>query len=509
VKLEPITVSRRQVLRGAGGFTLGLPFLASLATPRGSLAAVGTPMRKRFVAAFTGHGGLRPATIYWDQATPRKEMLFPGHTISAGDLAPRVEAGKVVFSSAIQIPQDILSDRLLRKMNVYRALDVPFFTDHTTGTWLGNFARTGDPSEFRGEDPRQTIDNVLGWSNSFYGSLDGIRERVLQMGTMNWENEYSWRYSNPSAKSGSLVAVRAQQDPGRVWDSVFRGFTPPTPGMAAPATPAPKPVVDLVIEDYRRLRQSNTRLSAEDKQRLDDHLDRLADLERKVADLRQSPPSAVSCNNLPARPAFGCGSGPACPGDPRRYVDVYTDIVAAAFMCGLSRIAVLNQKEKFVSNFNGDWHQGVAHTHNQTLLAENFRNTLSYLAASLAKKLDVEEANGRTFLDNSLIMFTNENGYDTHSGQGLPVITFGSAGGYFKTGQLVDFRRNQADARGHGITYNQWLAIVLQSMGLPRSEFEVGGQQGYGRMRVGKNSVGKYVPEAISQASRVPELIKA
>jgi len=178
-------------------------------------------------------------------------------------------------------------------------------------------------------------------------------------------------------------------------------------------------------------------------------------------------------------------------------------------MCGLSRIAVLNQKEKFVASFSGDWHQGVAHTNNQTLLAENFRNTLSYLAASLAKKLDVEEANGRTFLDNSLIMFTNENGYSTHSGLGVPVITFGSAGGFFKTGQIVDFRRNQAEARGHGITYNQWLAIVLQSMGLPRSEFETGDQQGYGRMRVGKTSVGKYVPEAISQASRVPDLIKA
>ena len=319
MKIRPIIISRRQVLRGAGGFTLGVPFLASLATPRGSLAAVATPMRKRFVAGFTGHGGLGPETVFWDQATPRKEMLFPGHTISAGDLAPRTEGGKVVVSNAIQIPQDILSERLLRKMNVYRALDIPFFTDHTTGCWLGNFARTGDPSEFRGQDPRQTIDNVLGWSNTFYGSLDGIRERVVQMGTMNWENEFSWRYSNPSTRSGSLVAVRAQQDPGRVWDTLFRDFTPPAPGMAAPAAPPPaKPIVDLVIEDYRRLKQGNTRLSAQDKQRLDDHLDRLAELERKVGTLRESPASGRSCGHLPARSALGCGGGSQCLGDPRK-----------------------------------------------------------------------------------------------------------------------------------------------------------------------------------------------
>lgn len=93
--------------------------------------------------------------------------------------------------------------------------------------------------------------------------------------------------------------------------------------------------------------------------------------------------------------------------------------------------------------------------------------------------------------------------------QGIPLVTMGSAGGFFKTGQLIDFRRATSDPRGHGITYNQWLAIVLQSMGLARSEFERGGQQGYGRMKLGKPFAGKYVPEAISQASRVPELMKA
>jgi len=105
-------------------------------------------------------------------------------------------------------------------------------------------------------------------------------------------------------------------------------------------------------------------------------------------------------------------------------------------------------------------------------------------------------------------MYCNENGYRTHSGTGIPIVTFGSAGGFFRTGQLVDFRRDQANPRGHGITCNQLLSIVLQSMGLPRSEFEVGGQQGYGRMRVGPAFQGKYVADAIAQASRVPELLR-
>jgi len=514
MKFKPLIVSRRQVLRGAGGFTVGLPFLTSLATPRNSLAAVGAPARRRFVGVMNSHGGLRPETISWDQPTPRSEELFSGHTIRAGDLAPRNEGGKVVFSSALQAPSDLLSERLIRKMNVLRAVDIPFFTDHTTGSALGNFARTGDPSEFRHQDPRETIDNLLGWSNTFYDSMDGIRERVLLMGTRRWENEMSWRYSSPATKSGSLNGIPAENDAGRIWDTLFRGFTPPKTGQPAPSTPpppAPKAVVDLVLEDYRRLRQSNVRLSADDKQRLDDHIDRLAELERKVDAVRAPghATSGISCESLPMRNAPECGNGGVCAGDARRFVDVFTDLIAAAFTCGLSRIAVLNQWQAFVANFGGDWHQGVAHTGNQTLMGENNRNTFAYAVVGLAKKLDIEESNGRTFLDNTLIMYTNESGYNTHQGLGIPVVTMGSAGGFFKTGQLIDFRKNNAEARGHGITYNQWLAVVLQSMGLPRSEFEKGGVQGYGRMKVGKDFTGKYVSDAISQASRVPALMKA
>lgn len=189
MKFKTINVSRRQVLRGAGGFTIGLPFLPSLATPRNCLAAVVPPFRRRFVSVLIPHGGLRPETFNWDQAVPRTESLFAGHTIRAGDLAPRMDGANVVFSNALQAPSAMLTPALLKKMNVYRAVDNPFFTDHTTGSPLGNFARSGDPSEFKGQDPRETIDNVLGYSKTIYDSLDGIRERVLLLGTRTWENE--------------------------------------------------------------------------------------------------------------------------------------------------------------------------------------------------------------------------------------------------------------------------------------------------------------------------------
>jgi hypothetical protein len=205
---------------------------------------------------------------------------------------------------------------------------------------------------------------------------------------------------------------------------------------------------------------------------------------------------------------------------------MWVDIVAAAVKCGLTRIASINQSWPFVASYanygintEGTWHQGVAHTGNQELLSENLRNIFAYGVLLLAQKLDVEESGGRTFLDNSLIIMTQECGGElTHQGADYSTLTVGSAGGFFKTGQYFDLRRMDPSARwtlygntmGYtGPMYNQLLAIILQSMGLPRSEFEVGGQQGYGRVRIGPSFAGRLVPDAITQASRMIAAAKA
>ena len=79
---------------------------------------------------------------------------------------------------------------------------------------------------------------------------------------------------------------------------------------------------------------------------------------------------------------------------------------------------------------------------------------------------------------------------ETHGSVSIPVVTFGSAAGRLKTGLLCDYRRigntaSQFDpgAGGKqtlGLLYSQWLATVLQAMGVPPSEFERWGYKGYG-----------------------------
>ena len=143
-------------------------------------------------------------------------------------------------------------------------------------------------------------------------------------------------------------------------------------------------------------------------------------------------------------------------------------------------------------SYGGDWHQEVAHqwqlADRQALLVQSYQRFFASTFVDMAKRLDVEEAPGATYLDNSLLVWTQESGMETHGSVSIPVVTFGSAAGRMKTGMLVDYRRmgntaSQFDpgAGGKqtlGMLYSQWLATVLQAMGVPPSEFERWGTQG-------------------------------
>src|SRR5690606_29914105 len=97
----------------------------------------------------------------------------------------------------------------------------------------------------------------------------------------------------------------------------------------------------------------------------------------------------------------------------------------------------------------------------------------------LCNALDVEEADGRTYLDNSLVIWTMESGDLTHDNLCMPIVTAGSGGEAFETGRFLDYRNHAnlsmtndgAPQRRPGLLYNQFLANVMQGMGVAPSEY--------------------------------------
>jgi hypothetical protein len=476
---QVIDVTRRQMLIGLGGTALALPVLPSLL----SRAYAADPIFTRKPRLFwltTDHGGAFESSMFPAASLlTNKVDLFADHAIASGALKATVNGDENVVSPVLRAKASSLSDALVAKMNVLYGLDVPFYIAHNTGLHLGNYARNdgngGDGMAVQ-SDPRPTIDQIMAWSPSFYSDLGSTRERAMIMSS----REVSWNYSDPTKQSGSIDNVRGYDSSLQLFNKIF---VPEDTGQ-----PKRPPIVDRVLESYKRLRNGNRRISAADKQRLDDHIARIAELQRKLG-------ATASCAGVPT-PSEDANRHQANTAlDATRYGQLFNDVVAAAFMCGTSRIGVLayGSTDRFVA-YGGDWHQEVAHQwqspDKQALIVDSYQKIFEGVFLDMATKLDVEEAPGMTYLDNSLLVWSQECCMSTHDSVTIPVVTFGSAAGFFKTGVFADYRRLgnpdstfDPGAGGKltlGLLYNQFLATVLQSMGVPPTEFERWGHKGYG-----------------------------
>src|SRR5919204_2153558 len=103
MRRKKIVISRRQVLHGAGGFTLGLPLLPSLVPVRAWAADVALARQPAFVSMMTFNGGVLDSNWYPSDATLTESLdLVPGHTIRHGKLARTVDGTDAALSTVLR-----------------------------------------------------------------------------------------------------------------------------------------------------------------------------------------------------------------------------------------------------------------------------------------------------------------------------------------------------------------------------------------------------------------------
>ena len=472
--------TRRQFLKRAGAVGIALPFLESLQPKSAGATGVGVP--KRFVGLMTHHGGVWPENTYPAMDSATNPVAMPcGWDAHWGELALEAVDSEVQVSPFVRADPSVLTESIVSKMMLIRGLDKPFWMGHGYGAALGNF----QDSNYDADDPpdslvaRPTIDQVMAWSSCFYPDLSAITQRSIHLGA-DWPSNVSFGYTNPAEQSGEIIASPTIASSLALFNQVFPG---------ADLVDEPRPlIVDQVMESYMNLKSgafgNASRLSAKDRQKLDDHLARLDELQRKL--------EAASCSDIEAPTEDAQDAA-----DRIQRWALYNDVLVTAFICGTSRIATIHPSGHWyegVTDF--DWHQEVAHRADeptafveQDMMLQSHRNWFRYVLLDLANKLDVEEADGKTYLDNSLLMYASEAGSRTHHPHDHAIATIGSAGDWFSTGRFYDYRnRDDMDraldndflTQRPGLYYNQWLANVLLSMGLPADEWEWSGEKGYG-----------------------------
>jgi hypothetical protein len=503
--------SRRLFLRGTAGALFALPFLPSLlprravaqAEPALRLVAIksySTQIIRHFYPSFSGNGyevrpynqnqGKEDGTTILTQALAASSGRHSNGNEYFGHWAPLVD-----LADAGQL-SDILGPELnpyLSKMLLLRGLDFMPDTNHNEGGMLGNYAAADNT--FDEVPPWATIDNVLGYSNKFYASApSGTRALHLSPGRSN-----TFSFTDGGA-GGNITQVQAHVDPLTAFNEAFANFMPSEPGEEPRVDPNRK-LVDRVLEDYNAA-MAHPRLSGDDRQTLDNHVTFLSELQGRLAG--GSGGAAVNCGQ-PTPPDSVSGDST----DVSVLTEAFNgmvDVLVAAIRCDVTRIGTLNVFRGIGRGVGPDgsdlgyihsglkdpqdWHErahewGTPESDAQ-IVAINQWITSEVVARVLAG-LDVEEADGKTYLDNSVVFFGNELGMN-HLNWSVPSVLFGSAGGKLETGRFVDYidwnqnvKFDQEDGPViEGVPYNRLLVTLLQAFGLSPEDYERPGEPGYG-----------------------------
>jgi hypothetical protein len=383
-----------------------------------------------------------------------------------------------------------MTPALAAKFNILRGLDIPYNMGHHEGVHLGNFA--GHFTQATGGIPDQaylnpTIDQVMAYSQSFYSPED-LSAKMTQRSFRLGSNYMSWNYTSASTKTGKIKKLPTQSNNQAFYDYLFR------PGSSVGHVDAV--IVDRVKASYDRLK-NDPRISKGDLDRLNQHTEQMFELERKL----QVGAALSQQELLYERPDFNSSSYTddlafsSTPYQMLGYTDLMIDVIVAALHTGISRVGTWAQTTKFTDDKVSDWHGNVSHNGFGASVAQGYaltwnQGTFEYAFTKLASKLDeIVMEDGSTLLDNSLLMLTNEAGQQTHHSGCVtyPVVTAGSAGGYFQTGMYVDYSdqtklygnlnslMNEKPGiikEGPGLYYQQFLANALMAMDIPKSEWE-------------------------------------
>jgi hypothetical protein len=192
------------------------------------------------------------------------------------------------------------------------------------------------------------------------------------------------------------------------------------------------------------------KVSTADRQRLQAHAARIADLEARLS---RPPPGA--CEGVDLRLPEGlpeaapAGWRPSWP-DEDLYARAQIDVAVAAMSCGAARVVTLQHTNYDGATFDflgqgafQGWHAMVhgdmgGHPSQNPSLTAGFRWYASSFAHLLERMQSVVEPDGRTLLDHSLVLWISEFGDGAvHSTSELPVVLAGGVGGRLRTGRHV------------------------------------------------------------------------
>lgn len=397
-----MSVSRRTFLRGVG-VSMALPWLESRAVwgdpPKGDKKAP-------------------------SEAPTRLAVLFSGNGFHGKEWWAKGEGKKLEFGKVL--------DPLLPVKEKTCFVSGLFNMEATKGnihsSQTGNLL-SGAPLSAGGEIKSGTsFDQVIA---EHVGAGTKVPSLVLACEPANpsVHKNYSMLYSSHISWTSPTTPTPLELYPALAFDRLFKDG----------AAKGDKSVLDAVLADARDF--SGT-LGTNDKRKLDEYLDSVRDVEKRLdrankkGELQGWKPTLAKPDK--PRPKDGL------PQDIAEHMRLMADIVVLAFQTDTTRVCTLKLNNDHSSlrfpHLGVDYmiHHLLSHSDTADWLKVNqfFTEQVGYIA----QKLDAIKEGERTALDNTAMLFLSSMMTGSHNNDQLPVVLVGGGGGRIQGGRVIDYR---------------------------------------------------------------------
>jgi len=411
-------VSRRAVLRGIGA-AVALPFLDAMLPARGVLAQAPASRKLRFVALEMVHGsaGSTPIGI-------QKHLWAPSEVGNAFDLAPSVLSPLEGFRNDVTI----VSNTDVRNAEAFTAPEIG--GDHFRSSAV--FLTQSHPKQTQGSDLHAgvSVDQIFA---AKYGqetpipSMQLCIENVDQSGGCSYG--YSCAYTDSISWASPSQPLPMIRDPRVVFDQLFGVGA--TPAERKERREEDRSILDWLGSSVSRLKKE---LGAADRARLDDYLEDVREIERRI--------QKVEAYNTSGEPRELPGAPIGVPDSFTEHVKLMFDLQALAFASDLTRVFAFklgrdaSNRVYPESGFKGAFHSASHHQEKEERIldfAKINRYHVSLVPYFLEKLKNTPDGDGASVLDNSVIVYGSPMGdSNVHNHKRVPLFIAGHAGGSIK-----------------------------------------------------------------------------
>lgn len=416
------SLSRRRFLRGLGA-CFALPALESI-TPFRALATEAGAAGK---LAQTATGApLRMAVVY-----------FPNGAIQP-NWWPKGEGTNFELSRTMQPLQGVKNQlQILGGLDHVNATPGPDGAgDHAraSGTFLTGVRvkKTAGSDIHAGISIDQLAAAQIGHLTRF-PSLELTCDAVRKAG--NCDSGYSCAYQYNLAWRSPNTPVAPEPNPRLLFERLFGSGSPGERAVNLQRRQAQqRSIMDLVMDDARSLQRE---LTHRDKQKLDEYLYSVREIEKRIEKAEQFGKAPDPAVDTPA----------GIPASYEEYIQMMYDMMLLAFQTDSTRIATFllaneGSNRAFAEIGIPEGHHYLTHHQNKQDMIDKVAEIDLFYTRQLAKFLEkmqaTQDVDGKSLLDNSMIVYGSGNSDgNRHTHVNLPVILAGGGGGTLTPGRYV------------------------------------------------------------------------